>query len=157
MRRGLIIAAGWVGAVAAATAFGVAAISAVGSGDGPGAPLSQQDVSDRLAQAAATPHGGPTSSAKPTPGVSTSATATATRQYFTTSGGGVWASCVEGKARLDTMTPRQGFRLDGYDTGPASAAWVRFKLDVQHGHANEYQVTITCPNGIPTSVETSDS
>jgi hypothetical protein len=54
------------------------------------------------------------------------------------------------------MTPRQGFRLDGYDKGPATAAWVRFKLDMQHGHGDEYEVTVTCAEDVPQVVETAD-
>lgn len=157
VRRGLVIAAGWAGAVATAAAFGLATISALGAGAGPSGPLSQREVSERLTQASPTPLGSPTKSGEGTPAPSTTAaTGAAQRQYFTTSGGGVWASCTGTIATLDSMTPRQGFRLDGYDKGPAATAWVRFKLDVRHGHDDEYQVTVTCPEGVPQVAETAD-
>jgi hypothetical protein len=160
MRKGLVIAAGWVGAIAAATAVGVIAVSALGDDGATSGPLSRHDVSDRLAQTTPTRSGGPT--AKPRqPSPRTSATtapaSTPQRQYFSTTGGALWASCTDGRATLDTMTPRQGYRLDGSDRGPAAAAWVRFKVDVQHGHADEYLVTITCAAGAPQSAETADT
>jgi len=154
VRRGPIIAAGWVGAVAAAAVFGLTTISALGAGAGPGGPLTEQEVSDRLAQ---TPPTTQTGLASPGPRPSPTTGAVSARQYFTTSGGGVWASCAGGQARLETMTPRQGFRLDGSDAGPATAAWVRFKQDVEHGHGTEYQVTITCVDGAARVKESADN
>ena len=160
MRKGLVIAAGWVGAIAAATAVGVTAVSALGGDVAASGPLSRQDVSDRLAQTTPT-HAGDVTAKPDQPSPQTNATTSPAskpqRQYFNTTGGALWASCTEGQATLDTMTPRQGYRLDGSDQGPATAAWVRFKVDVQRGHANEYQVTITCAAGAPQAAETADS
>jgi hypothetical protein len=139
--------------VVAATVLGVAAISTLDGGS-QGGPLSQQEVSDRLAETPRTPGG----ASAPAVGSGTAAAATASpsRRYFTTSGGSLWATCAAGRATLDTLTPRSGYRLDGYEPGPAGTAWVRFKRDVQRGHATEYHVTVTCPAGVPRLAETTD-
>jgi hypothetical protein len=150
VRRGLIIAAGWVGAVVASTVLGVFSISTLG-GAGKSGPLSQRQVSDRLAHTSPGPDGTPTGAA-----TSPAASANTARRYFTTSGGSLWASCTAGLATLDTVTPRSGYRLDGWERGPASSAWVQFKVDVEHGHGAEYRVTITCQDGVPNMVETAD-
>jgi hypothetical protein len=147
----LVIAAAWVAAVAAAAVFGVAAVAAL-AGTGAGTPLSQREVSDRLAQTSSPAPGGSTGGGQSAPLPSTSAGA---RQYFATSGGGVWASCSGDLATLQS-TPRPGYRLDGSQPGPAPSAWVKFKLDVRRGHSNEYMVTVTCAGGVPRMTETSD-
>jgi hypothetical protein len=154
-----VIAAGWVGAVAAAATFGITTVSALRDGPASGEPLSQQDVSRRLAQVSAAP--GPSNTGPGQPTTQPSATATPTglaeRQYFTTSGGSLWATCSDGLAAVDTMTPRQGYRLDSYDKGPSTTVWVRFKQESDHGHNSEYHVTVTCVGGVPQVKETTDS
>jgi hypothetical protein len=91
------------------------------------------------------------------PSVSATPTAQAARQYFTTSGGSLWATCTDGRATVDTMTPRQGYRLDSYDKGPATTVWVQFKQESDHGHNSDYHVTVTCVGGVPQVRETTDS
>src|SRR5262249_51342434 len=100
---------------------------------------------DRLAHTSPAPIGGAT---PPATGASSS------RQYFTTSGGSLWASCTDGQAALETVTPRSGYRLDDFDPGPSSTAWVEFELDNTRQHGTDYRVTITCPAGAPHMVET---
>jgi hypothetical protein len=159
MRRGLVIAAGWVGAVVAAAAFGITTVSALGAGSTASGPLSQQQVSDRLTRGSAVPPPSATAPGQPTtgPSATTSPTVYAARQYFTTSGGSLWATCTGGQATVDTMTPRQGYRLDSSDKGPATTVWVQFKQDSDHGHNSDYHVTVTCVGGVPQVRETTDS
>jgi hypothetical protein len=144
--------------VAAAT-FGVTTVSALRGSGGSGEPLSQQDVIQRLAQASATASPGATGPGQPTtqPSISATPTTQAARQYFTTSGGSLWATCTGDLATVDTMTPRQGYRLDSYDKGPSTTVWVRFKQESEHGHNSEYHVTVTCVGGVPQVKETTDS
>lgn len=162
MRRGLVIAAGWGAAVGAAALAGVASIDAL-AGSKQGGPLTPEQVADRLA------HASQSAASLPTPGAS-SGTATKpgtgtepgtgpspARQYYTTSGGSLWVTCAGDVARLDTMAPRPGYRLDGSQPGPAQTAWARFKADVSHGHATEYLVTVTCPGGVPQMSEAADN
>jgi hypothetical protein len=145
--------AGWIGAIVTAAVFGLMTVSALGGGAGP-TGLSQQEVSDRLARVSAAPT--PSATGQPAPGPSSAPTGTANaaRQYFTTSGGSLWATCTGGQATVDTMTPRQGYRLDSYDKGPATTVWVRFQQDSDHGHDNQYHVTVTCTGGVPQVRET---
>jgi hypothetical protein len=159
VRRGVVIAAGWGAAVGAAALAGVASIDTL-AGSAGGGPLSQQQVADRLAHASPSASSGasaPTPEASPSTGTQPSTAASPARQYYTTSGGSLWASCTGDSATLDTMAPRPGFRLDGSQPGPAPTAWVRFKVDVSRGHATEYLVTVTCPGGVPQMAETVDS
>jgi hypothetical protein len=158
MRRGLVIGAGWVGAMVAAATFGITTVSALRASAGSGEPLSQQEVSRRLGQES-NPPTDTTGPGQPTTGPSDTATPTAqaARQYFTTSGGSLWATCTNGQASVDTMTPRQGYRLDSYDKGPSTTVWVKFKQDTDHGHSSEYHVTVTCVDGIPQITEAADS
>lgn len=154
-----MITAGWVGAVVAAAAFGITTVSALRASAGSNEPLSQQEVSRRLAQASAAPTLSTTGPAQPTtrPSVTAMPTGQAARQYFTTSGGSLWATCTDGQATVDTMTPRQGYRLDSYDRGPATTVWVQFKQESDHGHNSGYHVTVTCVGGVPQVTETTDS
>jgi hypothetical protein len=165
VRRGVVIAAGWGAAVGAAALAGVASIDTL-AGSAGGGPLSQQQVADRLAHAsssASRPASPPASSgasepaASPTTGTGPSTGPSPTRQYYTTSGGSLWATCTGDSVTLDTMAPRPGYRIDGFQPGPASAAWVKFKVDVSRGHATEYLVTVTCAGGVPQKAETTDS
>ena len=163
MRRGVVIAAGWGAAVGAAALAGVASIDTL-AGSAGGGPLSQQQVADRLASAsrsASQPSSGGASApaASPSAGTepSTGAGPSPARKYYTTSGGSLWATCTGDSATLDTMAPRPGYRIDGFQPGPAPAAWVKFKVDVSRGHATEYLVTVTCPGGVPQMAETTDS
>ena len=167
MRRGVVIAAGWGAAVGAAALAGVASIDTL-AGSAGGGPLSQQQVADRLARASLQPSGSaattPSAGASPTAPEASSGTGTSpgplpstARRYYTTSGGSLWVTCTGDVATLDTMAPRAGYRIDGFQAGPAQTAWVRFKVDVSRGHATEYLVTVTCPGGVPQLVETADS
>jgi hypothetical protein len=156
VRKGLVIAASWVAAVAAGAVLGVATISTVAGSTERSRPLSQREVSGRLSQTPQVSQGATTPS-RSEPVQPPTATAGAARQYFTTSGGSLWASCADGRVTVETTTPRPGFRLDGSDRGPANEAWVRFKVDVEHGHATEYHVTVTCIAGVPQLTETVDS
>ncbi|GIH11913.1 hypothetical protein [Rugosimonospora africana] len=155
MRRGIVIAAVWVAALAGATIAGVASVSTLG-GTG-GEPLSQHDVENRLARTSPSPdeQASPARSGAP-PSASGPAASSPVRRYFPTTGGSLWATCGGGTATLDTMTPRSGYRLDGSSAGPAETAWVRFKVDVEHGHADEYRVTVVCRDGVPQATETPD-
>jgi len=155
-----LIAAAWLGAVAAAAIFGVTTVSALGAGSGPSGALSQQEVNDRLAQAGATSTTpattSPSATAQPSGTPSASAQPSPTRRYFTTSGGSLWASCTGAAASIETISPRQGYRIDNSDKGPGSSAYVKFRQEVDRGHGNEYRVTVTCAQGVPQISEEAD-
>src|SRR6266702_1779070 len=63
---------------------------------------------------------------------------------FTSSGGTVYATCLSGQVKLVSWIPAQGYQTDGYATGPATSAWVKFKSS-----AAELTVTATCAGGQP--------
>jgi hypothetical protein len=159
VRRGLVIAAVWLGALVAAATFGVTTVSALRASAGSSEPLSQQEVSQRLARASAVPAPSVTGPGQlaTQPSISATPSGHAARQYFTTSGGSLWATCTDGQATVDTMTPRQGYRLDSFDTGPSATVWVKFKQESDHGHNSEYHVTVTCVGGVPHLTETTES
>lgn len=159
MRRGVAIAAGWGAAVGAAALAGVASVDMLAGADHSRA-LSPQQVTDRLAHASRSPGSGaitPTPGASPGTGTSPSTGTSPTRQYYTTSGGSLWVTCSGGTVTMDTIAPRPGYRIDGSQPGPAQSASVRFKVDVAHGHATEYLVTVTCPDGRPNMTEAADA
>jgi hypothetical protein len=161
VRSGFVIAAGWVGAVAAGTVLGVATISTLAGGSGNSGALSQHEVSDRLAHTSPTPASGPPSAASEAPSSSGPRPATDTsaadgRKYFMTSGGSFWAGCANGLATIGNVVPRSGYRIDGYAAGPAASVWVKFKLDVRRGHSTEYHETVTCSGGVPKLAENVD-
>lgn len=155
MRRGLLITAGWVTAVATATVLGFTAVGSLGD-EFPGRPLSRQEVEDRLAQT--TPAFSPTPSASGSPAVSGAASpsGSAPRRHFTGSGGSLWATCRNGLAIVEGITPKSGFRLDESERGPARTAWVKFKQDGSHGRSREFLVSASCDGGTVTVTETED-
>ncbi|MEV6963814.1 hypothetical protein AB0M47_01785 [Hamadaea sp. NPDC051192] len=156
MRRGLLITAGWVTAVATATVLGFTAVSSLGD-EFPGRPLSRQEVEDRLAQTTPTaqPSSSPSSSAVASPTASPSASSA--RRHFTGSGGSLWATCRNGLASVEGITPKTGFRLDESQRGPARTAWVKFKQDGGgHGRGQEFLVSVTCDGSTATVTETKD-
>jgi hypothetical protein len=141
VRRTIVVAAGWLAAVAAGAVIGIGALGAIG-GSGTDAPLSQQDIANALAR--------PATSAAPAPDTPpASAAATGNRSYFSNAGGTFWASCVGDQVTLSALTPNQGYRIDQKQVGPAPTARVRFKQDVRRGHAAEYEVTVVCAGGVP--------
>jgi hypothetical protein len=135
-----LLLAGLVVAVISATA----ALRVIGGGTfGPGGqPLSSADVQRALAQQPAVPQSPlPTQAATARP--SASAPVPVSRN-FTSGGGTVYAACLSGQAKLTSWIPAQGYAADGYVTGPAAAAWVRFSSS-----GTELTVTATCRGGQP--------
>ena len=149
MPKRIALTAGWIAAMAAAATIGVATIGALqGGSDDP--PLSQEQVNNALDR--------PGSTKPPASTPSASAPASSpVRKYISYPGGTLWASCAGDLATLSSISPNQGYRVDDKLLGPAPAAWVKFKLDVQHGHATEYTVTVDCPAGTPQDHLTADS
>ena len=149
MPKRIALTAGWIAAMAAAATIGVATIGALrGGSDDP--PLSQEQVNNALDR--------PSSTKPPASTPSASAQASSpVRKYISNLGGTLWASCTGDLATLSSISPNQGFRVDDKLLGPARAAWVKFKLDVQHGHATEYTVTVDCPAGTPQDHLATDS
>jgi hypothetical protein len=148
----IALTAGWIAALAAAATIGVATVGALrGGSDDP--PLSQEQVNNALA--------GPSSrkpadsaASEPSPSAQTSSSV---RKYISSPGGTLWASCTGDLATLSSISPNQGYRVDDKLLGPAAAAWVKFKVDVQSGHATEYTVTVDCPAGTPQDHLATDS
>jgi hypothetical protein len=99
----------WLAAVAGATAVGIAAVSAIGSGivgAGP-QPLTQSEVDARLAvtrSSSPTSPGAPPTSASPT-------TARDNSQVFAVQGGTIIARCVPGGVEVVSATPAQGYQV----------------------------------------------
>ena len=152
MPKRIALAAGWIAAIAAAATIGVATIGALRGGSDD-APLSLEQVNNALARP---------SSAKPvattaSPPPSSVQTSSSVRKYISNPGGTLWASCAGDLATLSSISPSEGFRVDDKLLGPAPAAWVKFKVDVQHGHATEYTVTVDCPAGTPQDHLTTES
>jgi hypothetical protein len=135
-----LLLAGLVVAVIGATA----ALRVIGGGTfGPGGePLSSADVQRSLAQQPAvrqSPRPSQAATARP----SASAPAPVSRN-FTSGGGTVYAACLSGQVRLTSWIPAQGYAADGYATGPAAFAWVRFKSG-----GTELTVTARCSGDRP--------
>jgi hypothetical protein len=150
--RRIALTAGWIAALAAAATIGAATIGALrGESDDP--PLSQEQVINALAGPSAPKSVASAASTPP----SSAQTSSPVRKYISNPGGTLWASCSGDLATLSSISPSQGFRVDDKLLGPAPAAWVKFKLDVQHGHATEYTVTVDCPAGTPQDHLTTDS
>ncbi len=137
MRRELVIGAGWLVGVATAALVGVTTISALGAGgaDTGSAPLTAQQVRDRLAGDGASPEPGASPSAGP------SGTSSVSPVWQSTPGGNVQAWCAGGLVTLGPVIPAQGFEIDGIDRGPGPAAFVNLK---SRSPKAEYRVTITC-------------
>ncbi len=165
MRREIVIAVGWLGAVAAAAVVGIATIGPLGGDASGDPPLSQRDIDDSLrelgAQTSTTPSPpAPTGTRSAAPGPTSSprtASSDASRTYMSEVGGTFWASCTGGLVTINSVSPRQGYRVDGKQLGPAPTAWVNFKLDARHGHSTEYSIAVTCVNGAPRSRVAIDS
>lgn len=141
---------GWVLTAAVATAVGIAAVTAIGSGlaDSTSAPLSQSDVAASLARPQPP---GPPSSAAPASSAPSSQPAAAPSKVLATPGGSVVASCTAGKATLTSWSPNQGYQTDDVDRGPDKTAKIKFDSDEQ-----ELTVKVDCPGGQPTAHTTAE-
>lgn len=142
MRR-LYAVLGWLFAALAATGVGVAALGALGTGIvGEAArPLSQQDVERELARVSATASPSPSPSASP----SGLATPVSGPVVLAGAGGTVTARCyADGKAGLDSWSPRQGYQVEDVERGPARAAEIQFETG-----DSEVKGKIRCVSGRP--------
>lgn len=139
------MAGGWLAAASAATAVGVTATTALGSGitSGATAPLSEQQVASELQHDTPAASGQPGSPAAPAPGAVT--------RTLGTQGGTVIARCSAGQVTLVSWSPAQGFESEDVHAGPALAARIKFG-----SHGTDIEVTITCSGAVPVAHAASD-
>ncbi|WP_020498592.1 hypothetical protein [Sciscionella marina] len=146
--RTVLAVAGWACAAAAATAVGIASVTAIGSGiaESTQRPLNGQQVAAALASPVpSTPPAQPS-----TPG--SSGAPGPANKVLATAGGSVVAACSAGKAQLISWTPRQGYRTDDIDRGPDRTAKIEFESE-----DSEITVRVDCANGSPTAHTTVDA
>lgn len=142
-RRSLLVAAGWLAAVAVATLIGLAAIRLVGDSIAgtPGGVRSEEEIERALA--VATPTGGPAPSTAasrvPVPTVAAGA-----RRSFATTGGSVVAECGPGGVRLVSWSPAQGHRVAEVDGGPDDDVEIEFT-----GPGGRSELKLRCVGGQP--------
>ena len=82
----------------------------------------------------------------PPPATRTAAPASRTKS-FSTAGGTVVATCTDGRVRLDSVTPRNGWRFED----EAEHGYVKVKFEAEE--ENEVELTIGCRSGVPTLVD----
>jgi hypothetical protein len=138
----------WLAAVAAATAVGMTAVSAIGTdlfGDS-STPLSQSEVDDQLASRTAPPTSSPSSSSPPPTSASSSPPPPVVGQQRTvsTAGGTVTARCEAGGVRVLQAVPAQGFRVDPDDDVIDDHPSVKFQAGDR-----EIEVRFRCAGGLP--------
>ena len=155
---------GWLLATAAATAIGILAVTAIGSGiAGTGTqPLSAEQVERQLSAGPESPDVAPTSptTAAPTRTPSTATASTGSpspgrspsvgpsigaEKVIGSVGGSVVARCVDDRAELLSWSPAQGYQVDDLHRGPATTAGIQFESDDL-----EVNVLVTCAGGVPT-------
>ncbi|WP_214109910.1 hypothetical protein [Acrocarpospora catenulata] len=138
--------AGWLAAVVAATAAGVAVTNGLTAAVAGSSvrPLTSDQVRQALAiPVTTTPQPGP---AKATPSADNPSAEES--QVFATSGGTAVAACTGGQARLLSWTPAQGYQVDDVDPGPDDHVKVKFEAD-----DSEVEIEIRCSGGIPVARE----
>ncbi|WP_037347402.1 hypothetical protein [Sciscionella sediminilitoris] len=150
--RTVLAVAGWVCAAAAATAVGIASVTAIGSGiaDSTQRPFNGQQVAAALARPV--PPTPPAQSSTPGSTSAPGATPGPANKVLASAGGSVVAACSAGKAQLLSWTPRQGYRTDDIDRGPDRTAKIEFE-----SADTEITVRIDCANGVPTAHTTLDT
>jgi len=124
----------WVVAAAAATAVGLAAVSAIGTdifGAGQD-PLSQSEVDELLTSSSSPP---PTTTSSPPP---------PEEKTTVTEGGTVIARCEGALVRVVSASPAQGYRVDSDDDDVEDHPSVKF----QSGE-REIEVRLRCVDGTP--------
>jgi hypothetical protein len=136
-RTGPTLAAlAWAGTVVVATAVGMSAVGAIGSGIlGAGQePLTPDQVDQALVAARSAP---PPASA-PVPSSTSAAPPPTSPEVITSPGGTIIARCADGPPEVVSATPAQGFRLHEEHEGSE----VRFR-----SRESEVEVELTCENG----------
>ena len=133
-RRGLVVAAAWMVAAVLATTLGLLAVGAIGDGlAGPASrPLSAEEVERELA---ARSTGVPAPAPAPAPGPADAP------QVVGTVAGTVAVRCVDGAARIVSVSPGQGFRVDDHGEHPDRVQFESERVDVQ--------VRLSCRDGVP--------
>ena len=89
----------------------------------------------------------------PAPAPTRTTTAPVSRtKTFSTAGGTVVATCTDGRVRLDSVTPRNGWRFETDDEG--GYVEVQFKtVGGDEEDEDEVEVKIACRSGVPTRVD----
>lgn len=138
--RSLLAIGGWLIAAAAATALGLLATGAAGTGitGTTPAPLSEQQVDRALAASSPAPPARPSATPSTAPGGVTRA--------LDTRGGTLIARCQDGQVTLVSWSPAQGYDTEDIRPGPAPAAEITFQT-----HGAEIQVRVDCAAGVPTA------
>lgn len=154
MKRLSMRVLGWLLAVMAATAIGLAAVSLLTEGltSRSTTPLSHDAVSDALALSTEAPKNPPARppahapAAEPTQEAPTKRTIT---QSMSSPGGTIIARCTATTAYLVAWTPAQGFSVDKYERGPAESVLVQFDGNDEEYDDAEITMTVTCPADEP--------
>lgn len=138
--RSLLAIGGWLTAATAATAIGLLATGAAGTGitGTTTTPLSEQQVSNALAQSSRPPSAQPSATPSKVTGGTTRA--------LDTQGGTIIARCRGSQASLLSWSPAQGYDSENINPGPAPAATLTFEAQ-----NTEIQIRVNCPGGVPTS------
>jgi hypothetical protein len=135
--------AAWVVSAAVAVSVGLIALSLIRTGlsDQPVQPLSPYPIGQPVSPDAVVATPGPTDGT----GVSatTSPTAPAADQTFSTIGGTVIAACRAGGAYLVGWSPAPGYRAADVVRGPAEAAKLKFV-----GGGQEIEFSVRCSGGV---------
>ncbi len=164
--RGLGVIGGWVAVAAVATAVTLGAVSMIDLGlfGGSTRPLSEADVNEALAEAAAsaTPSTStpPSTSIPPSPSPNATATATPSAPAsqpptqpamtgpvpFSASGNSVLARCVGDTVEIISWTAAQGYRVDNGANQQGREAEVEFESD-----NSDVKIRVSCASGVPTA------
>jgi MFS family permease len=136
-RRPMVIVAGWLVAAALAVLVGVLGIGVVGAGltSRQGVTISERDV--EIALDSSSPSAAPSGAPSPSPTERAGEPASSVRS-FVTAGGTVLASC----ARIETMSPAQGFALHEQDDHEGEFRGIRDDHD-------RVKVELSCSGGVP--------
>ena len=146
MKWHIISFIGWLVAVTAATAIGLAAVSLLTANftGRTTTPLSHDAVASALA-ASPKATNRPVDVPPPTP----TATKPTTTRSINSSGGTIIARCTATTAYLVAWTPAQGFSVEKHARGPAESVLVQFDGNDEEFEDQEITMTVTCPAGEP--------
>jgi len=141
--RSLLAVVGWLVAAAVATAVGVVAVRAIGSGI---AGDTVRPMSDRQVHAAL-------ASGSPRPAPSAAGGSGGTVTPVSTAGGDLTVRCVGDQATVLSWTPAQGYRADDIERGPSDDdAGLKFESENR-----EIKVKLSCAHGIATAHTTTST
>ncbi|HEX6681500.1 MAG TPA: hypothetical protein VF062_01805 [Candidatus Limnocylindrales bacterium] len=146
-RRTVLTLAGWLAAVAAATAVGAGAVQLIGAGITTGGTgvLTPEQVAAQLTTAPVAPTAPASPSPSPSRSPQSNPASHGPSKPLSGPGGTVVAACYpDGLAYLLNWTPAQGYRVERVERGPYEHADVRFERP-----AGRSEVRVRCAAGEP--------